>query len=696
MFRDVIQQLDNEISAERALQHLTNVSQYHRVPASPGFRAAAFYVRDQLWAAGLPAETLVFPANRQTRYWGIRMFQEWEAREGTLDLITGDGPDVRIADHNEQRHSVIQRSSSFKGKLELVAVEGGAEDVDYQGIDVSGKMIIADSPPPRVAEMAIRRRGALGIIHDGMRQEASISGRAELPDAIQDVWFWGRGNAVPSPNETAPLVGFSISPRRGEELREKIKKRAQEGKPPLCVRVNTLCSHYDGTIEVLSTLVPGQGPQEVVAMAHLCHPQPSANDNASGAAALLEACLAVSSLIKEGRLPTPKRGIRFLWLPEMSGTFAYLANHEPDISHMVAGINLDMVGEDQAKCMSTLQLVRPPLSMASFVPVVLEYIQDQYVNGMETHYDRQSFPTLRCTPVPFKGGSDHYIMSDPTVGIPTAELNQHPDFYYHTTFDTIDKVDPRMLGFSANLAAAYSYWLACAGLEETRWLAYEMTARFKQDLIGLIQQGVSAALAGEGESNPNLTAQVKFLVDRQQEALATLKRLADLDIASWQAECAAFGESELSQARERLGDTFRQPPAASGEWESKAATLIPQRIFRGPVSLKNLGLSAADKDELWSLKNRYSKPEYATSILALYWADGRRTLREICDLVELEAGCRPTELLVRYFQILSRAGGLRLTVSDEAFDHLETRSKLHLGLDNSGWPGGRPGVAESY
>ncbi len=72
-------------------------------------------------------------------------------------------------------------------------------------------------------------------------------------------------------------------------------------------------------------------------MSHLCHPQPGAHDNGSGAAALIETAATLARLIAEGSLPQPRRGIRFLWPPEMTGTFAWLAEHEADAQRRGAG-----------------------------------------------------------------------------------------------------------------------------------------------------------------------------------------------------------------------------------------------------------------------------------------------------------------------------------------------------------------------
>jgi len=38
----------------------------------------------------------------------------------------------------------------------------------------------------------------------------------------------------------------------------------------------------------------------------------------------------------------------------------------------------------------------------------------------------------------------------------------------------------------------------------------------------------------------------------------------------------------------------------------------------------------------------------------VYWADGKRSLLEIADLIELETGQRDVELLVEYFQTLAK------------------------------------------
>lgn len=45
---------------------------------------------------------------------------------------------------------------------------------------------------------------------------------------------------------------------------------------------------------------------------------------------------------------------------------------------------------------------------------------------------------------------------------------------------------------------------------------------------------------------------------------------------------------------------------------------------------------------------------YTATTLAEYWADGRRSVLEIVDLVEMETGFRDAELIVSYFELLKK------------------------------------------
>ncbi len=452
---------------EMAHRHVTAISSHHRIQASPGYRAAANYVAGQLADAGLQVRVLGYQADGATRFWSSPSFQEWSCDAATLHLLPAqdNGGARLLCDFSAVPISLIQRSVSVEGEFEIVAPggKGGIASEDYAGLDVAGKVVLTSKPVARVAATAIRQLGAAGVLFDGM--EAGGRTDLDLPDALQYTSFWWGGSAEPD------AWGFVVSPRVGRELRSRLAKGET-----LRVRASVDSEFYAGAIEVVEALLPGDAMadgEEILLVSHLCHPRPGAHDNASGAAALIEAAVTLARLVADGKLPAPRRGIRFIWPPEMTGTYAYLAEianargtcedgRALDHSRWLAGLNLDMVGADQAQTGGQWELVDLPLAGASFADHLLAWLREPFLDG------------VRHTETTFSAGSDHYILSDPTVGIPSPMLIHWPDKFYHTSEDTPEKVSPDSLARSGALAAVYAYWLAGAGAAEAKWLGHWM------------------------------------------------------------------------------------------------------------------------------------------------------------------------------------------------------------------------------
>jgi hypothetical protein len=352
--RRLLEQIWGQVSGEAAWQVVADISRCHRIQASPGYRKAAGLVAGLLEQAGLSPETLTYPADERTTFWAWPSFQEWSCTEAVLRLAGPGGQDGVLADFYACPISVIQRSAPFEGEGEVIVLDDGTTGADYDAVPggVAGKLVLTRGDVRRVWDQAVQRRGALGILYDGMRVVPQVRPEGDLADVRQYTSFWW------GPGDTR-CFGFVLTPRQGQDLR----RRLREGKEPVRVWAKVVSHAYDGTIEVVSAAIPGRGPaaaEEVLVVAHLCHPLPSANDNASGAAAALEAARALQALIGAGQLPPPRRTLRFLWLPEMTGTYAYLAGRESDLDRLVAGINLDMVGEDQGQTGSAWLIESPP------------------------------------------------------------------------------------------------------------------------------------------------------------------------------------------------------------------------------------------------------------------------------------------------------------------------------------------------
>jgi hypothetical protein len=99
------------------------------------------------------------------------------------------------------------------------------------------------------------------------------------------------------------------------------------------------------------------------------------------------------------------------------------------------------------------------------------------------------------------------------------------------------------------------------------------------------------------------------------------------------------------------------PPRNLSDEEEQAAELIPARKMPGPIPLQqHLHRLGSDDRKAWRqlLRSRKGRTHLTLAILALYWADGTRSILEISDIVELETGMRDVELLLAYFHILEK------------------------------------------
>lgn len=200
-------------------------------------------------------------------------------------------------------------------------------------------------------------------------------------------------------------------------------------------------------MNLLHVRIPGRDPREVLLVAHLCHPRPSANDNASGCAMLIE-------LIRHYAEHPPHFTLRFLFTVEYWGTVAFCASHEAELEKIIAGISVDMVGASQDLCGGTMIVDEVPDHLTSNLDLT---VWDALNAASRTGRYRalgKPVKSFRCDFQYYTGGSDHYILNDATVGIPATAVGTYPDRFYHTPEDTLDKISTETLAL---------FWSAIVG-----------------------------------------------------------------------------------------------------------------------------------------------------------------------------------------------------------------------------------------
>jgi Peptidase family M28 len=614
MLDELLAAVAAETSGDRAHASVRSIAAHHRVQSSPGYDDAARWVADQLSGFGLTPEIEPVPGDGRSRRLGWLMPRGWECRRAQASLLR-DGAREAICDYDAQPLSLILRSAPAAGTFPLVAVGAGSTAADYDGVDVRGHVALTHGPVHRVHEMAVVRRGAAGLLSFGRREFPPVRGRDDDDDAFPYTSFWW-GPRTPRG------WGFVVSPRTGRALYDALRGGAR-----LALSVEIDSREFDTTIPLLSAHIPGSGPDEIVVISHLCHPRPSANDNASGAAALLETARVLETLRREGRWAPGERGVRFLWVPELTGTAAWFGNDPVRAKRVVAALNLDMVGEDQQECGSTMLLERPPCFLGSFAEPLLAAIRHRAQDWITSYAGPGHFSMTRMGEVPYGGGSDHAVFVDPLIGVPCPMLIQWPDRYYHSSHDTPDRVDPASLALAVRCAATYAGWLGAVDEGGARQLLERTSRAARREILDAADQPDSGrAFARARLRGCSAIRSVSRLLDEPARIAATL--------ALFEGFCEREGAARDSAlATEARGVRADASPAAQ----------CPRRLAPGPLEFHPHlmpgfeGMSETSREADTALLDAVpgGRP---TLDVAWCACDGRRSLDEIATMVGLETG----------------------------------------------------------
>ncbi len=674
MFEDVFKKLEGEVSGENAKSYNVDIAQFHRVQASPGSRAAADYCVGAFKANGVTnASRIDYPATDLAKYGCFKVFQEWSIEEAELSISSPPWARKRINRFIDCPMFVIERCPPTPPEgvdAEVVVLDDGTDPEDYEGKDVEGKFVLSNAGPylesdiERVRELAVERFGAIGIISDMWPGRVNMTKRLGFYNALVLNRFWWMEN-------WKKCLGFMLTPNQGDELRKIVRKAEERGeKVRLFARVRS--RFYDGAFEnVTATIDGGVLPQkEVLITAHLCHSKQSANDNASGPAACLEAARALQKLIEEGALDRPKRTIRFLFPPEATGDHAFIESNWENIRNTVVGLNVNMVGVDPELGKNPLTVSKSQPSMPTFGNTLAELILKRMV---------RAYPPFWWSVSPIGMSGEQEVFNDPLIGVGMPHIS-HPDAYWHLSTDTYQNISEEEMRKASLFTATYAYFIADAGLKEAVWLAGEIATEAKRAMAEESEKSLASILGGPPEdaasSIEDFREQLGFLAERYSASMDSLKRLLEgsekEEFSHYLSELRGELEKAAKLEHGRIGrvvDEFAKvcgfrvgeaPERRLSEAERRASRMVVKRLFKGgPVPIYSREKSYMDLEDLDAfdaLKKSKRTPGRTDEILATYWLDGERSLLEVCDLVRKEIGEVDVEYLTRYFPFMSKFG----------------------------------------
>lgn len=665
---ELLKKIERQVSGQRAWDIVTQISKYHRIR---GGGEGSDYNRCVDWLAGvlrevngLEVKVEKFKADGFERYLDWLSPVGWRVKEAELWLLE---PEERLlARFSDQAVSLMPYSQGGEIESDVIYVGQGKTDEDFDGKAVEGKLVFAlGGNGAKVHREAVIKRGAIGVIVGPSRRVD----RMEYPDLIEV------NRLLPKGEERSKAgFGFALSRRQEDEL----VSYFDAGKKVI-MKAWVDAEIIDGDMPTIDASIVGTKypEQEIILMAHLDHYKPGANDNASGCAGLVEIVRNISSLIERGDIPPPKRTIRFLFLPELHGAAAYASKH-PDIGERgIAGINLDMIGEDYELCKANFNLTCSPYSVPGYLNDILSNLMP-WLEGEAFYSPKGSRYRFNYRVNEYSGGSDHVIFNDSAFLIPSVMLG-HSNVFHHTNMDTTETCDPTEMKRIISLAEAATILLANAEDNEAIKIAREVygqahvrMAETTRETLRLLQQKASDSEGRKklNETYWNVTKYPKLQAEIEASNLKEIRELCQSKKVNGLIDEMAddlFRQAE--REREKIETCYdllfshydiEMTSYEPSELYERSSILKPKRLFKGPLS------NALEKirEELGEERARWYN-EYLTGPMRRLGSnafeivnlmDGERNLIDIRHIVSLEFDEISIEFVHHYAEDLREMG----------------------------------------
>ncbi|MDH4196773.1 MAG: M28 family peptidase [Candidatus Aminicenantes bacterium] len=540
----------------------------------------------------------------------------------------------KLASINDMLPMLASGSVDTDVTAELIWVGRGTPK-EVQEAKVSGKIVVLEGNMMMAYSEAMRQ-GALGVVAisqsrttfdplqmpwsgismrsmmggmRGGRQAAGQQQAGQQPAGQQQAGQQPAGQPAAKPQ--APLqpppakFGFQLPLREGEALKRRLLQNEK-----ITVRAQVKAKMETVDLENVTCHIPGTDPKagEVIFSAHLFEgfSKQGANDNISGSATILECARLLNTLIGEGRLPRPRRTIRFIWGPEFSGIGQWVKANRELMKSTLCNINMDMVGEWLSKNQAFFCLMRTTYGHSHYINDVMENYY-RYVGEGNRERIQNRGSAGRAVPVrivapfgadePFYysiethyGASDHEVFNDWGVQVPGIMMIAWPDKWYHTSGDLADKSDPTQLKRAAIIGAAGAYTVAGADLDMAVKIASETASNATRRLGHQLAVGLETLNAATKETlaqaHKDAVWSLEAAVSNEVDTLTSVLELAPGDgvivahvgqlkksVANVGAAQLAALQTHMSAVAGRLG--VKPVQVVLTDLEKRAAKVVP-------------------------------------------------------------------------------------------------------------------------
>jgi len=540
-----------EVSRTELTETVERLAVLDRISGNDGEREANAYLKRKLMEYGVP-----FDSYEMELYLSHPM-------SASVTVLTPEPAKLEAINHAFSRSTP---AGGVEGELVYIGRNMTADPfdaplVDYEAIDVKGKIVLDDGFPAPYRAFATERAGALAQIY--------INPDDRLHNMTVTT-IWG----APTP-ETASLLPRNpiVAMKRpdGDALRDRLARGEK-----VRVRVDGVVDTRWRKTELVVARVEGSAEKEkfVLIGGHIDSWHEGVTDNATGNAAMLEA----ARLLHRSR-DRLLRSVRIAWWPGHSpgryaGSAWYADHFFSDLRrNAVAHINIDSIGTRSATRYSATHMAE----LESFNLGLIRAKTGQEPKGSRPgKIGDESFVGLGIPSVRF---SKSIPEGSPDRGVADGSGGS---WWWHSREDSRDKVDLDLLTEETDLLVAQTYGLASPAL-----IPYDFRATAKE----MKEKLESIA--------PYDTGNLVSLVERFGANAETLASLAEKSVA----DPRAFNDGLILISR-ALNSVYY---SRSGPYDQDTNELIPR--FPGLEIASELSTLDRKSDEARFLEVRLKREE---------------------------------------------------------------------------------------
>lgn len=482
--------INEEFTGDLAFETTSFVEKYWRVVGNTGFNKSVYKIAEELENAGYVLEENATEENVLTYRIEKRPLKKptWESVDASVKI---EGETISLLEHTTNRNMIALNSYSTPKEGVTAEVIYIKDVKELSKLDITGKIVFAETSPYRIFKTAIIEGKAAGIITynnpDYLQPEkntTSIQFRSIPLDSVNKPW--------------AIAMSFAA--------KERLKKALEKGKVTLNVNVKTNI-YPSEELTIVADIKGNESPKErLVFSAHI--QEPGANDNATGVGVALEMANLTAKFINNKEF-LPKRTLTFLWGDEIVSTRRYVQEDSIRAKDIKWGISLDMVGENTEKTGGVFLIEKMPdpsaiwtrgndkhtewggskMSLDQMKP---HYLNDFLINKFKAQGKRANW---LVSTNPFEGGSDHVPFL--RENIPSVLFWHFTDQFYHTDNDRIDKVSKTTLKNVGTTALISAYTLLNADKNTAKSILLDLEIAAKSRLNEELKQSKIAINNGD-------------------------------------------------------------------------------------------------------------------------------------------------------------------------------------------------------